>query len=33
MNTPDSQWQPGDWYPPPSLHTGGANYNVFNLDP
>jgi hypothetical protein len=32
-NTPDSQWKPGAWYPPPSQHTGGANYNVFNLDP
>ncbi len=32
-NTPDSQWKPGDWYPPPSQRTDGANYNVFNLDP
>jgi hypothetical protein len=32
-NVPDSQWKPGDWYPPPSQHTDGANYNVFNLDP
>ncbi len=29
----DSQWQPGFWYPPPSTHTDGTNYNVFNLDP
>jgi len=31
--TTDAQWQPGDWYPPPSKGTGGQNYNVFNLDP
>ncbi len=29
----DSQWQPGFWYPPPSDHTDGTNYNVYNLDP
>ena len=30
----DSQWQPGFfWYPPPSTHSDGTNYNVFNLDP
>jgi hypothetical protein len=29
----DSQWQPDFWYPPPSTHTDGTDYNVFNLDP
>ena len=33
QHTTDSQWQPGYWYPPPSTHTDGTDYNVFNLDP
>ncbi len=32
-HTTDSQWQPGDWYPPPSTSTDGTDYNVYNLDP
>ena len=33
QNQADSQWQPGLWYPTPSTHTDGTDYNVFNLDP
>jgi hypothetical protein len=33
QHTTDSQWQPGDWYPPPSTPTDGADFNVYNLDP
>jgi hypothetical protein len=29
----DSDWKPGDWYPPPSKPTDETDYNVFNLDP
>jgi hypothetical protein len=32
-HTSDSDWKPGDWYPPPSDSTDGTDYNVFNLDP
>ena len=30
---PDSQWQPGAWYPPPSKNMYNTGYNVYNLDP
>jgi hypothetical protein len=33
QHQPDSQWQPGFWYPPPSTSTDGTGYNVYNLDP
>ncbi len=29
----DADWRLGDWYPSPSVHQDGADYNVYNLDP